>query len=162
MVLTRTALVSALTAIVLILGGLFPNSTLSLAALAGLFPAVLVKDFGFSSAFCAYLIAGILSLILSPVRYAAVLFLLIFGLYQITKQWMEKKLHRLIGCICKFLFANIAFCFLVLCLSNMFMSVVPTFLKSIILTWVLYLIAFLVYDFAGSEWLKFYEARIRR
>lgn len=161
-VLTKIALVSALTGVVLILGSVFPSAALSLAALAGLFPAVLVKEHGFIPALAAYLIAGFLALLLSPVKYAAALFVLLFGFYQVIKQWMEKRMHRVVACICKFIFANSVFFFLYLCLTDVFAAVVPTMLKSFVLTWVLYLAAFLIYDFAGSEWLKFYEARIRR
>ena len=160
-VLTRVALVSALTVVVLVFGGLFPSAAISLAALAGLFPAVLVKEHGYSYAFISYLVAGFLALFLSPVKSSVALFVMPFGLYQIIRQWFDGKFHPVLSYLFKFLFANLTFFFLFFCLTKLFLSVVPSFLHSFVLTWVAYLIAFVIYDFAGNEWLKFYIARIR-
>jgi len=160
--LTKIAVVSALTAVVLVIGGVFPTAALSLAALAGLFPAVLVKERGYSSAFSAYLVAGFLSLMLSPDKSAPALFVLLFGMYQIVKQWLEDKLHPVLSYVCKLIYANAAFFFLFFCLTNVFFVVVPTIFTSFVLTWVAYLITFVIYDFAGSEWIKFYVVHIQR
>jgi len=161
-VLTEIALISALTTVVLILGGVFPSVALSLAALAGFFPAVLVQKHGFASAFTSYLIAGFLSLLLSPIRYAAALFILLFGFYQIIKQWLERKLYRILAYFCKFVYANCVFLVLFFCFTKLFFAVVPNLLNSFVLTWAIFLLAFFVYDFAGTEWLKIYNSRIRR
>ncbi len=161
-VLTKSAIISGLATIVLILGGVFPSAALSLAALAGLFPAVLVKKHGYAAAFASYLVTGFLALVLSPVKYAAALFVLLFGFYQIIKQWIENKFHPVVAYICKLLYANVLFFVLFFCFTNLFLAVVPKKLTSFVLTWILYLAAFLVYDFAGREWLRFFDTRIRR
>ena len=161
-VITKVALISAIAIIVLMFGGIFPNAALSLAALAGLFPMILVKEHGYSAAVSSYLVTGFLSLLLSSGKHAAALFILLFGFYQILKQWFESKLKPVLSYICKFIFANVMFLFLFFVFNKMFMAVVPSMLTSFAFTWAVYLIAFFIYDFAGSKWLKFYYTRIRQ
>ena len=87
--LTITALIAALC--VLCLGGsmVLPGITLSLAALAGLFPAVTVISCGYRWAAGGFAGAALLALLLLPDKTAGIWFACFFGHYPIWKGLAE-------------------------------------------------------------------------
>lgn len=95
--LTITALIAALC--VLCLGGsmVLPGITLSLAALAGLFPAVTVISCGYGWAAGGFAGAALLALLLLPDKTAGIWFACFFGHYPIWKglaEGLQVKLGR--------------------------------------------------------------------
>ena len=87
--LTLSAMTAALCTAALFLGSLMPNMSLPLAALAGLFPAVVVIVCGFGWAFGVYVAVSLLAFLLLPNKGAAALFLCFFGHYPIWKALIE-------------------------------------------------------------------------
>lgn len=87
--LTLTALISALC--VLCLGGtvLVPRLTLSMAGLAGLFPAVTVMTCGYGWAAGGSAVTVLLALLLLPDKTAGIWFACFFGHYPIWKGLIE-------------------------------------------------------------------------
>ncbi len=158
--ITKTALVSAITCSLLALSSLIPSASLSLSALAGFIPAILVLTCGYTSAFAAYFIAGFLSIIFLPDKNCAALFVLLFGYYSIVKQWIEQKIPLFAAYVCKLVFANIVFFLLFFFLTHVFLAIVPRVLTVFWVTWLVYQIAFLIYDRAASVWLTFCTKRI--
>lgn len=87
--LTLSAMVTALCVICLTGSALLPNVTLSLAALAGLFPAVAVLACGYGWAAGSAAAASALALLLLPEKTAGVWFVCFFGHYPIWKGLIE-------------------------------------------------------------------------
>lgn len=87
--LTLSALIAALCLAALFLGSLLPNLSLSMAALSGLFPAVIVITCGHGWAAGVYVTAGLLGFLLLPNKGAVALFLCFFGHYPIWKAVIE-------------------------------------------------------------------------
>ena len=88
--LTLSALVAALCAICLAASVLAPRVSLSLAALAGIFPAVTVIVCGYGWAAGASLTAALLALLLLPDKTAGVWFACFFGHYPLWKALIER------------------------------------------------------------------------
>ena len=88
--LSFSALIAAICTIVLGGSALLPRVTLSLAAFAGLFPAVIVIVCGYGWAIGASAAAGALALLLLPEKTAGIWFLFFFGHYPVWKALIEK------------------------------------------------------------------------
>ena len=98
----------ALSIVFMFLTGVFPYATYALPALAGLTLIVLVIETSKKWAFVAYLAVSLLSLLISPDRMAALLFIIFFGYYPILKSIIETKWKRISEWVCKLLLFNIA------------------------------------------------------
>ncbi len=88
--LTFSALITALCVLFLAGSLLLPRVTLSLAALAGLFPAAVVIVCGYGWAAGASAAAALLALLLLPDKTAGIWFLFFFGHYPIWKAAIER------------------------------------------------------------------------
>ena len=87
--LTLSAMVTALCFIPLAASSLLPNLSISLAALAGLFPAAVVLVCGYGWACGAMLASLLLAELLLPVKTATVWFAVFFGHYPLWKAGIE-------------------------------------------------------------------------
>lgn len=156
--LSFSALIAGLCTLVLAGSALLPRVTLSLAALAGLFPAAVVIVCGSGWAAGSFAVATALALLLLPEKTAGVWFLCFFGHYPIWKALIERlqtKLEKpLLGWALKLV--GFAACMLLLYLAfrQLFAAAIPfAFQESgtgpYLLTGAL-LLAFLLYDVAFS------------
>ena len=87
--LSLTAVIAALCVVCLGAAAVLPRVTLSLAALAGLFPAVTVMVCGYGWAAAGSAVAVLLALLLLPDKTASVWFACFFGHYPIWKGLIE-------------------------------------------------------------------------
>lgn len=156
--LTFSALIAALCVLCLAGSALLPRITLSLAALAGLFPAAAVIVCGYGWAAGASAAAALLALLLLPDKTAGVWFACFFGHYPIWKALIERlqterkqpwlgwllKLLGFAGCMCLLYFAFVSF-FAAALPAGMFDSGYGRIVLLIVLP-----IAFVVYDVAFS------------
>ena len=162
--LTVSAAVSALCAAFLSISSLLPNMSLSLSALAGLFPAVVVICCGSLWALGASAAAGALALLLLPEKTAAVWFCLFFGHYPVWKALAERCktpaitwTFKLLG----FLFCGAALYFI---FRTAFLAVLPSFLTEsdwmLPLTVGAFCVCFVLYDLAFSRLISWFVKRI--
>ena len=166
--LTFSALIAALSVLCLAGSALLPRITLSLAALAGLFPAAAVIVCGYGWAAGASAAAALLALLLLPDKTAGVWFACFFGHYPIWKALIERMQTRLgkplYGWILKVL--GFALCMAVLyCLfAQFFTAAIPfVFPESTVgpaILAVVLLAAFVVYDIAFSILIGFFRIKI--
>ena len=166
--LTLSALIAALSVLCLGLSALLPRVTLSLAALAGIFPAVTVIACGYGWAAGGSAVAAALALLLLPEKTAAVWFVCFFGHYPLWKALIERfqtEQHKpLYGWILKVL--GFALCMVVLyyVFRAFFASAIPyDFTASAagpILVAAVLLVAFVVYDIAFSILIGFFRIKI--
>ena len=160
--LTRSAIVSCITFVVLAASGIFPSAALSIAALAGLIPLILVLACGYSWAFGSYVVSGLLAILLVPDKTASTLFLLLFGYYGVVKLWIESKSNPVISWTLKILFANAAFFLIYFLFKSVFLAVVPMSFSVLWVLWVAYMVLFFIYDTAIRVWLELCRKRFLR
>ncbi len=101
-------MVAALAVVLMFFTGVFPFATYALPALAGLLMVVIVIDFDIKWALSVYAAVSILSLLITPDREAAIMFIAFFGYYPILKSVYEKIKSRIIEWVLKILTFNVA------------------------------------------------------
>lgn len=166
--LTLTAMIAALCLLCLAGSSLLPRVTLSLAALAGIFPAATVIVCGSGWAACGSAAAAALALLLLPDKTAGVWFACFFGHYPIWKALIEALQARLgkpwLGWLLKRLGFAACMLLLYLAFSGLFAAAIPYAFSEhsagpFILAAAL-LAAFAVYDYAFSILITFFRVKI--
>lgn len=166
--LTLSALITALCVIALAGSMLLPRVTLSLAALAGIFPAAAVIACGYGWAGGAFVAAAVLGLLLVPDKTAAIWFVCFFGHYPIWKALIEAFQTRQgkpwLGWLLKLLGFAACMALLYFAFGKLFAAAIPYDFSGsaagpALLAAVL-LIAFVVYDIAFSILIGWFRIRI--
>ena len=166
--LTLSALIAALSVLCLAGSALLPRVTLSLAALAGIFPAVTVIACGWGWAAGGSAAAALLALLLLPDKTAGVWFACFFGHYPIWKAAIERYQteheNPLMGWFLKVLGFAVCMTLLYLAFNALFASAIPfdftgsIFGPSLLVT--VLLAAFIFYDIAFSILIGFFRVKI--
>ena len=152
-----TALLTALSLVILYLSVLVPTGRMGVVAVAGLLPAAAVISGGPAAGGLCYAAASILALILLPDKGNALLYLLFFGLYPLVKYAVER-----LGRLLKLAFFNVMLTVFWFGLQAVFLSALPPAAADTAL-WVLYPagnVVFLAYDFGFSKLIAFYVVRV--
>lgn len=166
--LTLSAMVTALCVICLGGSALLPRVTLSLAALAGLLPAVCVLACGYGWAGGAAAAAAILALLLLPDKTAGVWFVCFFGHYPIWKALIEALQGRTgkaaLGWGLKLLGFGLCMAALYFLFGKLFANAIPyDFTQNAAAPFVLIAAlaaAFVAYDIAFSILIGWFRVRI--
>lgn len=156
------AILGALSLVFIYAASVFPTGSWGIIALAGLFPAAAVISVGMKAGFLCWAGVSVLSLLLLPGKFGALLFTVLFGLYPTIKALIERICKRLPEVVLKLVFFNIAFTVIFLVMRQAVLDSLPNMLG---VTWMLYAvgnIVFLLYDFGFSKLIGFYIARIGR
>lgn len=151
----------ALSVIILYLGRLLGDLDLTMSAMASLFVIIIVIEMGYRYAWLSYIATSILSLLLLPFPPTAGLFYACFmGFYPIAKSHIERMKTALSRWIVKLIVGNAAIALMFLLLSLF----VPEEFETgglMIATYVLAIIAFVVYDIALTKLITLYFRMIR-
>ena len=166
--LTLSALVAALCVISLALGSFVSRVSLSMAALAGLFPAAAVLCCGFGWGAGVWLTASALALLLLPEKSPALWFACFFGHYPIWKARIEGFQTRAgkpwLGWLLKLLGFAACMALLYLAFGQFFAAGIPfDFTRSAAGPWILavaLLAAFAAYDAAFSILIGWFRLRV--
>ena len=156
------AILGALSLICVYAASVVPSGNWGFVAIAGLFPAAAVISVGRKSGFLCWAGVSILSFLILPGKFCAMLFAVLFGLYPMVKALIEGRFRGIIGCILKLVFFNAAFTLIFLVMQTAVLGSLPPILGK---AWILYPvgnIVFLIYDFGFSKLIGFYIARIGR
>ncbi len=167
--ITFSAILMALTIICLCGATALSTGRLAALALASLFVAVCVRQYGVRTAFVLYVGAALLALLLVPKRMYALLYVLFVGYYPILKLFIE-QLHKLWAeWLIKIVYFNVMMAVLYLVFRLFFMSFAgAVYLASLSqLRYAALAIlgleaAFVIYDVAMSYMLSYYEQLLRR
>ena len=157
-----TAVLAALSLILLYLSAFVPAGQMGVVAIAGLVPAGAVISAGLGAGFCCYGVAGLLGLLLVPDKGGVLLYLIFFGLYPMIKSLIEQLRRRPLEYVLKLIFFNAAFTVIYLVMKNAVLASLPEVLSVV---WILYVVAnivFLLYDYGFSKLISAYIARIHR
>jgi len=157
------AILGALAVVLVYLACLAPTGSWGIVALAGMLPAAAVVELGLKAGLLCWAGASVLTLLLAPDKFCALLFAVLFGLYPMVKSVAEGLRKKPVEWLIKLGFFNAAFTVLYLTMAGAMLGSLPEFLGSSV--WVLYLAAnavFLAYDFGSSRLIGAYIARVRR
>ena len=160
--LALSAILVALMLVLLYLASFTPVLSLTLIAIAGLLPAVIVVECGIGAAVTAYCAASVLALVLVPDKSSAILFALMFGHYPVVKNLIERIRVKWLGWCVKLAVANALFLVLYFVFKNIFLQMVPEIAQLIWVALIAFNIIFVLYDLCFSKLLLFYEYRIAR
>lgn len=150
----------ALAVIILYLGALIEVLDLSMGAIASLVIVLIVIEMGYSYAWISYAAVSILSVILLPQKFAAILFAAFMGFYPIVKSYLEKIGSAVLRWVIKLLTANAALVVFFLAVKYF----VPNELETDLMMWTLYIMsngAFILYDIAVSKLITAYFYKFR-
>jgi len=103
-----TALLAALSVVLLYLASLLPSGRLASAAIAGLINAIAVIECGRLCAFACFSCTSILAAVLLPVKAVALIYILFFGYYPIVKSLAERIKSRTLEWAVKIIVFNAA------------------------------------------------------
>ena len=157
------AILGALAVGLVYLACLAPTGQWGIVAAAGLLPAAAVIDFGVKAGLLCWAGASLLSLLLVPSKFCALLFAALFGLYPVVKSLAEGLRKKPVEYLLKLGFFDAVFTVLYLTMRAAVLGSLPEALGGP--AWVLYLAAnavFLAYDYGFSRLIAVYIARVRR
>ena len=101
-------IVCALGLVSLMLTGFIPFATYSLPCIAGFLLVVVVVECGAKWAWVCYTATALLSLMITPDREAAIMYVAFFGSYTMIKQQLERRLKLVTVWVCKLAIFNVA------------------------------------------------------
>ncbi len=153
-----SAMLAALGVVLLGVGGFVEVLDLSAAALASLLCIYAVIEMGGAYPWMIWLVTAVLSLLLIPNKSPAVFYLFI-GFYPILKEKLE-KLPRLLSLLLKLLVFHGLPVLIWLVFKLFFPADLPPGLM-LLVTYLLGLAAFWMYDYALSKLITFYLIRLR-
>lgn len=157
--LTVSAILVAFSIVLLYLASVFPVLSLSLIAVAGLLPAVVVIECGVASAAVMYIASCALALLLVPDKSCAILYAVLFGNYPFVKYFSERVRSRLLSWGIKFAVANALFALLFFVFRSVMLSFVPGDIMTALI-FVMFQIVFVLYDLCFTKLTGFYMVRI--
>ena len=152
-------MMAAVGVVILYLGSFVEVLDMSVAVAASLIAAVIVIEYGAASAWSVYGVSAILSLLLLPQKFPAVMYAFFFGYYPIVKQKIERMRSRLFQWVLKSLIFVAATAAMVLFVS-LFTPDAPVGILMILFA----LLAFgtlFIYDVALTRVISFYVWRLR-
>ncbi len=150
--LAFSALMAALGVSFMYIGALLEVLDLSTAALASICVMLVLTELGMRYAWLTFAVTGVLSLIVLPTKFAAILFLGFLGFYPMAKSFFERKFRGWKCLVLKILLLNVCTALLLL----MVRYVMTEALWFEILTLVLANVVFVVYDVALTRLLGAY------
>ena len=150
----------ALSVIILYIGSMFQTLDLTMSAIVSLLVVVIVIEMGYKYAWFTYLATAILSVLLLPQKSPAIFYACFMGFYPIIKSHVERFNSAVVRWTIKLVAGNIA-------LVAMFW-LISLFLPDefeggwmLVATYILGVVAFVMYDVALTKLISLYFARIR-
>lgn len=151
---------AALSVIILYLGCAIEVLDLTMSAIVSLLVVVIVIEMGYKYAWMTYIATAILSILLLPQKSPAIFYACFMGFYPIIKSYLERINSALVRWIIKLVVGNAALA-LMFILMSLFL---PDEFEGgwlMLVTYLLGIIAFLMYDVALSKLITLYFVRIR-
>lgn len=156
-----SAMLSALGVVVLYLGSVIEVIDIAMAVIASLFAIFAVIEYGAASAWSIYAITGVLSAILIPNKFPAIMYILFFGFYPIIKEKIESLSKKALQWALKEVVFNVCLMLLMI-IGNYFLMIdIKAWLAVEIVFFVLANATFVIYDIALTRLISFYVFRLR-
>lgn len=159
--LTMSAVFSALGVVILSLGSLFEVFDLTFTAVASLLIALAVIELGSYWPFLIYAVTGVLSALLLPNKFPAVVYLLFAGYYPIFKELFERQHNIVVRWLLKFSLFNTSLLLIIL-VSTYLLHLEDTGMAYRIGVFGMGNLCFLLYDLTFSKLIILYLIKLRR
>ena len=159
--LTMCAMMAALGVILIYLGSLVEVLDISIAVIASLACVFAVIEYGGSAPWLVFGVTSVLSLVLVPNKFPAVMYALFFGYYPILKEKFE-KLRTLTCWICKETVFNVALVIILVFARFLLFTYTDIPIELYIIVAALCEVIFILYDIALSRLISFYVYHLRK
>ena len=145
-------MLSALAVAIMYIGAMLEVLDLSTAALASICVMLILTELGMKYAFLSYACIGVLSFLLLPTKYAAIMFIGFLGFYPMAKAFFERKFRGWLCLVLKFALLNV--CIFAMLLIVRYVMTEALWFEIMVL--VIANIVFVVYDYALTHLLRAY------
>ena len=146
----------ALNIILLMLVNIIPMNTLFLLGLASLPIAIVIMEYGPKAGILFYIGSVLLSVMIMANKAQWILYVFTFGIYGLVKYIIEKDRSFVQEYMLKLLVANILIIFVYIILKGFVYIPINIFFILI------FEISFIIYDFVYSQFIDFYNDKLRR
>lgn len=146
----------SLNIILLLLVNIIPINTLFLLGLASLPISIVIMEYGPKAGIIFYIGSVLLSFMIMANKAQWILYIFTFGIYGLVKYIIEKDRSFIQEYIFKIIVANILIIFAYIILKQF------VYIPVNIFTILIFEIAFIVYDFVYSQFIDFYNDKLRR
>ncbi|MCC3866158.1 DUF2232 domain-containing protein [Terrisporobacter petrolearius] len=146
----------SLNIILLLLVNIIPINTLFLLGLASLPISIVIMEYGLKAGIIFYIGSVLLSFMIMANKAQWILYIFTFGIYGLVKYIIEKDRSFIQEYIFKIIVANILIIFAYIILKQF------VYIPVNIFTILIFEIAFIVYDFVYSQFIDFYNDKLRR
>ncbi|MEG1131588.1 MAG: hypothetical protein RSD77_04675 [Romboutsia sp.] len=146
----------ALNIILLLLSNIIPMNTLFFMGAASLLIAIVIVEYGVKMGVAFYIASSILSFLVISNKAQWLLYIFTFGIYGLIKYLIERDRPLFIDLLLKLIFANIAIGGLYFILKGII------FIPVNIFTIIAFQIAFLIYDYAYTLFIDYYEKKLKK
>ena len=160
-------ILTAASAVVMFLGGLFPFATFTAPAVAGMFLLPLMVEYGAKAGLSGYAAVSLLVFFLVPSKEISLIFIFFFGYYPVIKMLIERKGSKIIKYAIKFVVFNVSVISMYSVMIMVFpiSQVVEDFAEGGTIYAVLLIlmgnVAFVIYDIAVSRIIMMYKYVLR-
>lgn len=156
--LTFSAVLSALAVAVMYIGTALEVLDLSTAAIASICVMVILTELGMKYAFLTYATIGVLSLLLLPMKTAAIMFIGFLGFYPMAKLVFERRFRGILCLVLKIALLNVCTFAMLLVVryvmtEALWFEIMVLFLANIV---------FVIYDYALTTLLRAYVFKWRK
>lgn len=155
-----SAILIALSVIILYIGSLTQILDLTMIAVASLIICFTVIEMQGWYPYLVYAGTAILSLVLLPDKFSAIIYTIFGGIYPIFKEMFERR-HRIVSWLLKFSFFNIAV-FLAWVITVKLLALIVDESGLTILVFLVCNVTFLVYDIALTKLITLYLLKFRK
>jgi hypothetical protein len=159
-----TGMLAAVALVLLLAASVTPSGWIGVTAVAGLAVAVAVATAGMGSGLLCYVTASLLGLLFLPAKRVALVFLALFGLYPLLKQWLERCRIRAVEYLLKLVFCNaVLLCLYFFAYQLLFAQALTDWAAPVSFLPVLLIggsVVFLLYDYAFTKVMSLLQARL--
>jgi hypothetical protein len=159
--LAGTAIISAISFVLLLLACAAPTGRIALAAAAGVVPALAVIRNGISGGVYCYVVTGLLALFLLPLKGIALMYVVFFGHWPVLKSLIERIKRMAVEWLVKLIAFNALLTVFLLLYKLLLTETFDSFFP----LWLLYPVgsaAFVLYDLGFSGLIKIYVNRFEK
>ncbi len=153
---------TALMVVLVYLSAIFPTMSMSIIAIAGVISAVLVSEYGITTATMSYISASALMFILVPDKSNALLFVIVFGIYPILQNLIERVKHKWLTWVMKIAVANFIFLLTWVLFETLFFTETEGLTGFAGILLIAANVIFVMYDICLKKLVIFYKIRIAK
>ena len=155
-----SAMISAASVVVQLIGNVFTTLDLTAAALSGIPLLIIREELGLSYAVLSYITISVLGILLLPQKLIGISFLFFFGIYPIFKSYLE-KLPKIISWLLKLLIFNLLFSATIY-IGGQVLGIDDPLFAFAIIPYLLGNTTFVLYDIAMTMFISLYFAKYRQ